>query len=213
MAGNHHKVKRLKLNCQIVYPDSKVKISKTELFKSSTSVSANNRPLQLADDVTIQDTITTEPHPSQYINRLEDEYAAWESSTPKLIGAYYDSCVPRKDEVCLECQKTIDLTEGHIRCQDCAAHAYFCLGECARMKHSSKQLPFHKPDIWKVINNDHSIVCFVVYIRFSHSIFQILGVELSNVYPFLNFGNASIYFYYNINIIRSVPSASHPFAV
>ncbi|XP_072025486.1 uncharacterized protein [Amphiura filiformis] len=138
MAGTT-KVKKLKLDCKIINPDFTTKCSKTELYKDTApssgvglSLGVDRPPLDSNLDVPV----------TSYYDRIHEENIAWERNRSELIEAYYDTCTPRDNEMCLHCSKKIDLQEEHMRCTDCAAHAYFFVWGVHRNDAQHQAAPF-----------------------------------------------------------------------
>ena len=146
------KPKRMKLDCVIIHPDLTEERSKTPLYKESSHGAGGGPSFQegvlppppqpLPEELEI---------PTSHMDRIHGENIAWESTRDSLIQAYCDLKIPRTKEVCAICKHRIDLHSDHLRCMDCAAHAYFCSEACMGKMHQQQLLCFHKPEVWKVI--------------------------------------------------------------
>lgn len=151
MAEDYAVVKRLKCDTTIIYPNFVQKTSKTELYKetsisiaqSITGPPAQQQPVEIP--LPIDDL-----EASNHQRRTLQDTLSWENCQEELLAAHYDCMVPSVSETCTQCSKDI-VVENHIRCKDCSGQCFFCSYECLSVSHNGKQLPFHKPQIWKVI--------------------------------------------------------------
>ena len=142
------KPKRPKLTCLIVNPGQQVERTSIELYRDRTQ-RPEERPFP-PPPPPLPEEIQTSSSSSSYAEKIRVEVSAWKNARQQLLQAYFDGCLPRENETCMACKSAVNLSSEHMRCIDCATHAYFCSDMCATEVHKEGLLPFHKLDTWSV---------------------------------------------------------------
>ena len=150
---HHHRVKRLKFDTLVVYPDATEHKSKTELYlkdgKRAPLAVAQSGPAKSSSappDLELQLPVHDDRVLNTYQQRILNETEEWERSRQSLLNIYFAKLVPSEDEMCGECCNEIG--DQHVRCTDC--RLFYCSTPCFDVTHKSNCLAFHKAESWKV---------------------------------------------------------------